>query len=99
MAGDNRWDKRHRVAQQAELRVSGGRYTPVDLVDMSLHGFCMTSWTRHHVGDLVWIKFPPFGGAEARIKWVRGGTVGCMLAHPFHPAVFDQAIARYPAGE
>jgi hypothetical protein len=97
--GDNRWDRRFRVTQKVELRVSGGRYTPVDLVDMSLHGFRMSSWARHHVGDLVWIKFPPLGSVEARVKWVRGHTVGCMLARPFHPAVFDQVVASYPTDQ
>ena len=96
--GNNRWEHRFAVAQKVEMRVSGGRYTPVDLVDMSLHGFSMSSWARHHVGDVLWVKFPPLGSVEARVKWVRGNLVGCMLARPFHPAVFEQVLANYPSG-
>ena len=59
------------------------------LLDLSITGVRLRTFSRPGVGQRIWIRLPLLEAIEAIVVWKRDNEAGCEFAVPLHPAVFD----------
>jgi len=74
-------------------RHADARY-PVDLLDFSPEGCCISPPVRVEAGERVWLRIPGMETLHAQVAWVDQWKVGLKFDKPFHPAVFDNVVKR-----
>ena len=79
---------------EVEFRRQGDVRYPVDLLDFSPQGCCISPPVRVARGDSVWLRIPGMAAVQARVAWTERWKVGLEFEHPFHPAVFDDVARR-----
>ena len=87
--------KRFAVCRKARLRKPGRRGLDGLLIELSLEG-CRISKLAcdapFALDDRVIVRVPGFAPIEARIRWLREGTVGLRFAQALHNAELDSLI-------
>ncbi|HEV2044922.1 MAG TPA: PilZ domain-containing protein [Sphingomicrobium sp.] len=74
-------------------RHAGSRY-PVDLLDLSPNGCCISPPVRVEPGESVWLRIPGMETIHAKVAWSEQWKVGLEFDNPFHPAVFDSVVKK-----
>jgi len=74
-------------------RHSDVRY-PVDLLDFSKDGCCISPPVRVEVGESVWVRIPGMEATHAKVAWTDQWKVGLKFDKPFHAAVFESVATR-----
>lgn len=74
-------------------RHAGSRY-PVDLLDFSPQGCCISPPVRVEPGESVWLRIPGMESIHAKVAWTEQWKAGLSFDTPFHPAVFDSVVAK-----
>ncbi len=85
---------RRPVEAGAGLRPRGGSNRVVRLVDLSTHGFRVSSNVALPTGTDVWLRLPGLEPCQARVIWTEAGQIGCAFFRALHPAVFDLLARR-----
>jgi hypothetical protein len=87
--------KRFAVCRKASLRKQGRRGVDGLLIELSLDG-CRVSNVSTKAGfaldEHVVVRVPGTGPIEARIRWLREGTVGLRFVRPLHIPALDELI-------
>ena len=85
--------KSPRALFRAEVHFSHqGRRCRVSILDVSMHGLKIRAIHKLQVGDEFWIKLPGLTPMPATVSWARDFVVGCQLAKPLHPAMYEALI-------
>jgi hypothetical protein len=84
--------ERVNVSLQAALRQRGASGVGVQIGDLSITGFRVTTHLELHPGTDVWLRMPGIEPVHARTVWARGHQVGCEFIRPLHPAVLDMIV-------
>jgi hypothetical protein len=82
---------------EIEFRRQGDARYPVDLLDLSAHGCCISPPVRVEPGENVWLRIPGMATIYAKVAWAEQWKVGLTFDTPFHPAVFEN-VARKLGG-
>lgn len=92
---DQRRAKRERIKAQARFRETGASAFEVELADLSMLGFCMTTFGRPGVGTHIWVQLPGLRSLEAVVRRVNGNAHGCEFVQPLHPSVSDFLVREW----
>ncbi len=85
--GEEQRRSRRRVLNfAATLESEGMSVHPVQLLDLSEHGFRLSVQHKVEQGSALLIKLPGIEALRARIVWARDGEVGCEFDENLHPA-------------
>ena len=79
---------------EIEFRRHGDARYRVDLIDFSPHGCCISPPVRVDEGESIWLRIPGMEAIHAHVAWTEQWKVGVKFDKPFHPAVFDNVIAK-----
>ena len=79
---------------EIEFRRHGDARYPVDLLDFSPEGCCISPPVRVEPGESVWLRIPGMEMLHAQVAWAEQWKVGLEFDKPFHPAVFDSVVKR-----
>lgn len=74
-------------------RHADSRY-PVELLNFSPEGCCISPPVRVEAGESVWLRIPGMDTIHAHVAWTEQWKVGLEFDTPFHPAVFDSVVKR-----
>jgi hypothetical protein len=79
---------------EVEFRRHADVRYPVDLLDFSAEGCCISPPVRVAVGESVWLRIPGIEVTHAKVAWTEQWKVGLKFDAPFHPAVFESVAKR-----
>ena len=74
-------------------RHADARYR-VDLIDFSPQGCCIAPPVKVEPGESVWLRIPGMESIHAHVAWTEQWKAGVTFDKPFHPAVFDNVVAK-----
>lgn len=63
------------------------------IVDLSMHGVRLQTYSALTVGATIWLTLPQLGPRAARVMRADDFTAGCEFLEPLHQHEFDQLIA------
>lgn len=86
------------VALDAGLRQRGTPGVPVQIRDLSTHGFRIETHLDLLPGADVWLRLPGLEASHATVAWVRSYVAGCKFERPLHPAVLDMIVKKARGG-
>lgn len=93
-----RQDDRIPLSCDVEFKRHGDARYRVELFDLSPQGCCLSPPIRLDKGDSVSLRIPQIETIHGQVAWVQGWKAGVQFDHAFHPAVFDQLVARLGGG-
>ncbi len=79
---------------EIEFRRHGDARYRIDLIDFSPQGCCISPPVRVEPGESIWLRIPGMEAIHAHVAWTKQWKVGVKFDTPFHPAVFDNVVAR-----
>ena len=79
---------------EIEFRRHGDARYPVDLLDFSPEGCCISPPVRVEPRESVWLRIPGMEPIHAQVAWTEQWKVGLEFDKPFHPAVFESVVKR-----
>lgn len=82
------------VTMPAALRQRGASGVGVQVGDLSVTGFRVTTHLELEPGTDVWLRMPGIEPVHARTVWARGQQVGCEFVRPLHPAVLEMIVRK-----
>ncbi|WNO52524.1 PilZ domain-containing protein [Stakelama saccharophila] len=88
------WRRSHRAEVSLEAKLGHGAINRAlcKVVDLSLHGCRVQSYSELRKGALIWLTMPRFGPRIARVAWIRGLEAGCDFEEPLSIDVFHALI-------
>ena len=89
-----RKSQRVNVEMGAALRQRGAAGVSVQIMDLSVDGFRVTTHLDLFQGADVWLRLGGLEACHATVVWVSGHLVGCRFTRPLHPAVLDMVVAK-----
>ncbi len=89
-----RRSKRAPVSFDASIGQGGIGRTLCKVVDISLHGARIQSYSALRRGSTIWLTLPEIGPVAADVKWADEYTAGCQFQRPLSQASFDQLAER-----
>lgn len=93
-----RRDARVPLNCEIEFRRHADVRYPVDLLDFSAHGCCISPPVRVEPGESIWLRIAGIEAIHARVAWAERWKVGVEFDQPFHPAVFDSIVKKLGGG-
>lgn len=63
------------------------------VVDMSMHGVRLQTYSGLRKGALIWLTLPRVGPRAAKVMRADDFTAGCEFLEPLHQSEFDTLIA------
>lgn len=63
------------------------------VVDVSMHGVRLQTYSALTTGSLIWLTLPLLGPRAARVMRADDFSAGCEFLAPLTPADFDELIA------
>ena len=93
---DHRSTLRLDVKVTAWLREQGSSFKfDVDVIDLSMTGFRISTSAKLVVGQHVFITIPGIATLDAKIAWTQRLVHGASFTRPLHVAVFDHIAEKY----
>ena len=65
------------------------------VVDISLHGARLQTYTGLVKGSIIWLTFPGSDPVAADVMWADDFTAGCRFHRPLAIELFDQLVALH----
>ena len=95
--GSRRRTPRAPVSLDAGLGMGGMARALCKVVDISIHGARLQSYTELKKGGTIWLTLPGVGQIAADVMWAEDFTAGCQFHQPLDIAAFDALIERRDA--
>lgn len=80
------------VSFDAELGKGGLGRTLCKVVDVSLHGCRLQTYSALRRGNLIWLNLPHAGPVAAEVVWADDYAAGCRFARALDPAMLALLI-------
>lgn len=94
-----RRSQRAPVSFDSNIGQGGIGRTLCKIVDISVHGARIQSYSALRRGMTIWLTLPIIGPVVASVMWADDFTAGCQFEHPLDEALFEQLTGdRDPAG-
>ena len=84
------------VSLDASLGLGGLARALCKVVDISIHGARLQSYSTLTRGSTIWLTLPGIGPVAADIMWSDEFVAGCQFHRPLDPAVIED-LAKRPA--
>lgn len=81
-SSSRRRSQRAAVSLDAELDRGGMGRTLCKVVDVSLHGARLSTYSAMKRGQSIWLTLPRIGQVVAEIMWADDFTAGCQFRKP-----------------
>lgn len=65
------------------------------VVDISLHGCRLQTYSALRRGSTIWLNLPEIGPVAAEVKWADDFTAGCQFCAALDRASFEALVARH----
>ena len=77
------------VALEAGLGMFGQRRTLCKVVDVSIHGARLQTYSGLKKGSTIWLTLPHIGHVAAEVKWADDFAAGCQFQRPLDLEKFE----------
>ena len=85
------------VSLDAGLGMGGIARTLCKVIDISLAGARLQSYSALKKGSTIWLTLPGIGQIAADVMWADDFTAGCQFQKPLDPAAFETLLTRHDA--
>ncbi len=68
----------------------------VEVIDLSISGFRISTLFKVRPGQLVWLSIPGLQPLEAMVRWSANSEHGCEFVQSLHPAVVAHIRQLHP---
>ena len=82
------------VSFDARLGQGGLGRTLCKVVDVSLHGCRLQTYSALRKGTTIWLNLPGIGPVAADVMWADDFAAGCQFQSPLAQDAFDALVAR-----
>ena len=83
------------VALDARIGKTGR--TLCKVVDISVHGARLQTYSALRRGTSIWLNLPEIGQVVAEVMWADDYTAGCKFQTPLSAIAFEALIGKVPA--
>ena len=59
------------------------------VLDISIHGAKLQTYTALRRGSTIWLRLPQVGAVAARVVWATDFAAGCQFQTPLAPDAFE----------
>jgi len=87
---NRRRSTRAAVSLEARIGRDGIGRTLCKVVDLSIHGARLQTYSALKRGATIWLTLPGIGPVAADIMWADDYVAGCQFHQPLEPAVFER---------
>ena len=94
LAGNRRRSPRAPVSLDASIGIGGLARTLCKVVDISIAGARLQSYSALKKGSTIWLTLPGIGQVAADVMWADDFTAGCRFHRSLDTAAFDQLVER-----
>lgn len=77
------------VARDAEADPGGLARALCRVLDISVHGVRLQTYTALHRGMNIWLRLPQVGQVSARVVWADDFAAGCRFQEPLAREAFE----------
>lgn len=95
--GDRRRSRRAPVALDARVGRSGFDRTLCRVVNISMHGARLQTYSTIKSGGVIWLTLPVVGACTARVIWANEFDAGCEFIEALSQEQFDALVELSPA--
>lgn len=92
MVGGRRRSPRAPVSFDARLGRGGLDRTLCRVVDLSIHGARLQTYSSMKPGSMIWLTLPLVGPVAAKIVWSDDFVAGCEFQTPLDRASYDALL-------
>ncbi len=82
------------VSLDARLGLGGLARSLCKVVDLSIHGARIQSYSALKKGSTIWLTLPGAGQVAADVMWADDFTAGCQFHRPLETATFEALLER-----
>jgi hypothetical protein len=82
------------VSFDASVGQGGMGRTLCKVIDISIHGARIQSYSALRRGTTIWLNLPEIGPIAADVRWADDFTAGCQFQKPLDKAAFERLAAR-----
>ena len=82
------------VSLDARIGLGGMGRVLCKVVDLSIHGARLQTYTALKKGGTIWLTLPDIGQVAADIMWADDFTAGCQFHSPLEPDMLEALLAR-----
>jgi hypothetical protein len=83
------------VSFDARVGQGGLGRTLCKVVDISLHGCRLQTYSAMRKGDTIWLNLPLLGPVAANVMWADDFTAGCQFHAAIDKQAFEALLARH----
>ncbi|MBW6523605.1 PilZ domain-containing protein [Sphingomonas sp. RHCKR47] len=65
------------------------------VVDLSLHGCRLQTYSAMTRGQTIWLNLPQIGPVAADVMWADDFTAGCQFHTPLDEGAYDTLVERF----
>jgi hypothetical protein len=80
------------VSLEAGLGAFGRGRTLCKVVDVSIHGARLQTYSALKKGSTIWLTLPSIGHVAAEVKWADDFAAGCQFQRPLDTEKFEQLL-------
>jgi hypothetical protein len=81
------------VSLDAKLGKGGLGRALCKVVDLSMHGARLQTYSALKQGGTIWLTLPEVGPVAADVRWADDFSAGCQFQTPLEPAQFEALVA------
>lgn len=93
-ADGRRRSPRKPVSLESDIGLGGLGRALCKVVDLSLHGARLQTYTALKRGACIWLTLPGLGQVAADVMWADDFTAGCQFRFPLPEAALDKLVVH-----
>ncbi|HEX8412661.1 MAG TPA: PilZ domain-containing protein [Sphingomicrobium sp.] len=86
-----------RAPVSLDVSIGKTRRTLCRVVDISVHGARLQTYSALKRGTSIWLNLPHIGQVVADVMWADDFTAGCKFRTPLSTTTFEALIGKDPA--
>lgn len=96
LADGRRRSPRAPVSLDAKIGRGGLDRALCRVVDLSIHGARLQTYSSLRAGSMIWLTLPKVGQLAAKIVWADDFVAGCQFQTPLDEATFNAIVGDQP---
>ncbi|WP_174297762.1 PilZ domain-containing protein [Sphingomonas bacterium] len=82
------------VSLDARIGLGGMGRALCKVVDISIHGARLQTYTALKKNGVIWLTLPEVGQVAADVMWADDFVAGCQFHAPLEPSTLEHLLAR-----
>ncbi len=95
-ASDDGRRRSQRAPVSLDARIGKARRTLCKIVDISIHGARLQTYSALKRGSSIWLYLPNIGEVAADVMWAGDFLAGCQFQTPLSQEALDRVLGRDP---